>query len=618
MTRIFDNLKNISNSSFLVLLAIIGGFIVRLYGIGKYEFGDDELWHLVVAKQDSLIDVIKVNFAQEVHPPLSYLMWFLMLKISDNYWWLRMSVIIPSLFLIQAIYQFSKLYFSRIVGCFLALVFAFGALPIAMSVSIRAYVMMMLALTWAAIFLLKYLNCSDLAKSKRLLFYYFLCCLIALQLNHSSAFVILVFGFALLANSFFKKNKIEFVVISFLHFLLMCSLLLYFYVLFYHFDFAPLDGYFAIDHGGMYLVGYFHLFLGFFSATYFSKVISLLITFLLFSSQIWALIYLFKNKKYFLLNLACVPFFLLVFVDYFDYYPFSNTLRNNLFLFFSVIIICAAAFQYCFDYYFLKFREVFLTRFKFIQDSRSSKLLISLLVFLLVIGVIVKNSFHYYVPYCREFSITKNDREILNQQMSQANISGNIFIAPIRNSWYFKYYYSNKDYFSEIGDNILKFDNGKIEIYFTNKKAIASKSLGSLHNYEIFFQDLFKYLKQQNKLANVKQITFFDIGLKHEYFDYFFHPQFIKPKKENGDFSEKRSCEIQLKYDLNQEAYEFFWKFHISQEVTNKFFRIDNNYKCGRRILLFSMTPKFIKQKILNKDFIDPRYHKHHKCGFRK
>lgn len=610
MTRIFDNLKNISNSSFLVLLAIIGGFIVRIYGIGKYEFGDDEFWHLVVAKQDSLIDVIKVNFAQEVHPPLSYLMWFLMLKISDNYWWLRMSVIIPSLFLIQAIYQFSKLYFSRIVGCFLALAFAFGALPIAMSVSIRAYVMMMLALTWAAIFLLKYLNCADLAKSKRLLFSYFICCLIALQLNHSSAFVILVFGFALLANAFFKKNKIEFVVISFLHFLLMCSLLLYFYVLFYHFGFEPLDGYFVIDHFGIYLVGYFYLFLGFFSATDFSQIISLSIIFVLFGLQILAVIYLFKNKKYFLLNLAFVPFFLLVFVDYFDYYPFSNTLRNNLFLFFSIVIICAAGLQYCVDNFSLKLNVV--------QNSKLPKLLISLLIILLVIGVIAKNSFHHYVPYCREFSITKNDREILNQQMSQANISGNIFIAPIRNSWYFKYYYSNKDYFSEVGDNILKFDNGKIEIYFTNKTAIVSNNLVSLNNYETFFQDLFKYLTKHNKLTNVSQITFFDIGLKHEYFDSFFHPQFIKSKKINGDFSEKRSCEIQLKHDVNQEAYEFFWKFHSSQEVTNKFFRIDNNYKCGRRILLFSMTPKFIKQEILNKDFIDARYHKYHKCGFRK
>jgi len=210
--------KKISPFAALIfLVTIAGALFVRLYGLSEYAFGDDELWHLTVANQENLWQVIKYNFVEEIHPPLSYMIWHLMLQVSHNDLWLRMSGIIPAILLIPSMYLFGQRYIGRAAGYFLALLFAFGAMPVAISQTIRAYSLMMLVLTWAAIFVHKYCFETEAKTRNKFLLFYALTALVAIQLHHAACFTLFALGLVLVFQTFKEKNTKDFFVIAAIH-----------------------------------------------------------------------------------------------------------------------------------------------------------------------------------------------------------------------------------------------------------------------------------------------------------------------------------------------------------------------------------------------------------------
>lgn len=581
--------KKISPVFFLwFFITILGALFVRLHGLSEYAFNDDELWHLTVANQKSFWEVIQYNFTEEIHPPLSYIIWHFMLQVSHNDLWLRMSGIIPGLLLIPSIYYFGRLYLGKIAGYFLALLFAFGALPMSISATIRAYSLLMLALTWAAIFLHQYIFTTTPSSRKKSLIFYSLCALVALELHHASAFVILAFGLAFFTQSLKEKNKKDFLIVAAIHATIALALGAYLYILKTYYNFHGLPHYFLIEDWQEYLKNYLIIFLYFpfdsLSGNVFLNSLSLIALFLFFVTPFFLL----KDRKWLLLNLTFTPLFALILADYFGLYPFSFVVRNNLFLFFGVAI----------SYVYLpqKFSDFLLKSCGNKSCEGLKNLIAFAAVFCSIIWVIKQDSFRKEAVSSVEFSIKKSDRQILNEQIQQRNIEGNVFVTVARNLWYWRFYDGDAGNIEIITPNLAKYKNNELEIYFTAFPATRFSITGSMYENQLFFRDLLIHLGKKP----VKSFTFFDLGLKVDFLSYLIHPQLI-PDKKPSDLSPRHK----LDYELGQEAYAMSWAISSSKEVLDRFYFRDPSYAYGREIILFSFTPKFVREEILSQKFVD-------------
>lgn len=334
----FSKNYNFLNVIFFLLL-ILFGFFVRVGDLDKYTFSQDEYWHLYISNTDNLTELFKNIFREEVHPPLSFIIWHYALKISHNDLWLRMFSIIPGLLLIPSIYVFGRLFISKNAGYFLSAFVAFGSMLMTLSVVIRAYSILFLIMCWMAIFVYRYIK----KPKNKYLFYYFFLGFLAIQTHHGVSFFIFALGTALLHDSFFKKNKKHLLVIIFGHFVLCLQLLLHFYLLFYVFDFVPNN--FPKEFGNFIYSFIYAIFsLNISEVTNFNygelnnELIKFLDIFQIFSFFI-VTIFLIKKKKWLLLNIIFLPIFLNSATAVLKLYPlFLESIRRLTIYYFNFLI----------------------------------------------------------------------------------------------------------------------------------------------------------------------------------------------------------------------------------------------------------------------------------------
>jgi hypothetical protein len=616
MTKIRSSIFNLI--PFLIIIA--GALFVRLYGLSDYAFNDDESWHLVVADQKSLFDVILYNFQQEVHPPLSYIIWHLMLQVSSNDLWLRMSSIVPGILLIPSGYCFGRLYIGKAAGWAIAFIFAFGTLPVVISATIRAYSPLMLALIWMAIFAYKY--SAENLKSKYLV-YYSMMAVIAIELHHGAAFPLLAFGSSMSLQAFRNKNKKHFVAIALIHFCLALAVVGYAEILIRHYGLVTNDGYFewtgdALESLAAYLCHFLTLFFSFISVA--KGLVSIIFLFLLVALFLVP-ISLFKKKKWQLLHLVFTPIVALCFADSFGYYPFSHTLRNNLFLCISLIILYGYFVQMVCEYAarvksdldknsILTFRELIKNKNlsaslliykvipKLFQKSRWRSCFKPLAALFLTVLVVVhffqNNFFRSDLPSCIELSISKSDKNLLHEKLAHKNTSDNVFVTIQKNIWDMQLMSKDHGQIEIITKNLAKFQNDKMTIYFTAFPAREKSVTGSMIEYKLFFGDLFSYLKSKKKFGQVKSITLFELGLRTDFISSVFQPQFVEIDRSKSGF-------YQLIRDRERD--EMSWTIHSSSQVLDKFFMVPLGAKCGKEILILSFTTKFVEDEILAKRF---------------
>jgi uncharacterized membrane protein len=577
------------------LLVIVCALFVRLYGLSEYAFNDDEMWHLTVAAQENIWELLKYNFTEEIHPPLSYIIWHLMLRVSDNDLWLRMSSIIPGILLIPSIYLFGRLYIGKAAAVFLALLFAFGAVPVTISTTIRAYSLMMLALTWAAIFVHKYRFEIDRKSRNKFLLFYSICSFLAIELNHAACFVLFALGLILIFQTIKEKNKKDFLVIAVVHLSLATLVVGYAYVLKVYFGFNGNLGFYVVSEWFEYLECYLVMFLKFLTFNSEKGDVAGVIALLSFISFFGTLVSLFRAKKWLLLHLIFTPFLAVVLCDHFRFYPFSPTLRNNLFLFLGISILYAHFVQILANYC----KAMLPKGFDEFSKRKNLPTISILLITILVTNYVYKqNFFRNLMPACVEFSIKKSDVNLLQGELEKRNISENVFVTVTRNIWYYRLHYGDS-HITILTKNLAKFENDKITIYFLAFPAREFSTTGSMLEYQLFFQDLFQYLEERNTLSEVKTFTFFDVGLGVEYLATLFHPQMTIPAVKK--FSDE---DVYKKW---REGYEMGWAINISKQVVDKFYYTDWRFSCGREILIFSFTPEFVREEILSRDFFDWR-----------
>lgn len=597
--------QKISAFSIVIFLTVlVGALFVRLYGLSEYAFNDDELWHLTVANQKNLWDVIQYNFQEEIHPPLSYIIWHLMLQISDNDLWLRMSGIIPGILLIPSIYLFGRLYIGKAAGFFLALLFAFGAVPVTISTTIRAYSLMMLALTWAAIFVHKYRFETEVKSRNKSLIFYSLFTFIAIELNHAACFAIFALGLILIFQTLKEKNKKDFFIIAAIHVTLAFLVAAYAYILNTYYGFHGLSGFFTVTGWSEYCTRYLMMTLRFFIGDGAKDSITSAISLLSFIAFITTPISLIRAKKWTLLHLMLTPLLVVIFCDHFNLYPLSQNFRNNLFLFFGIAITCAYFVQILANF----FSKIFEKDLKNLSENKKQILIFlqkssALAIVILILNYEINHNYlRNVMQSCIEFSIKKSDRELLNQKLNQANKDSNVFVTVIRNLWYWRAQNPDKSHITILTKHLGKFENDNITIYFTAFPAIEFSVTSGMIDYQLFLKDLFTHLEAEGNLSKIKSLTFFDLGLKVDSLSKALHPQLIEIEKE--PFSTNKD---EILYELWKEGYDFGWAINTSKQVLDKFYFRDVKFDCGREIVLLSFTPEFVKNEIINKNFIDWR-----------
>jgi hypothetical protein len=596
------SIKNKLFAAACFLLIIFCALFVRIYGLSEYAFNDDEMWHLTVASQKNIWELIKYNFAEEIHPPLSYIIWHLMLRVSDNDLWLRMSSIIPGILLIPSIYLFGRLYIGKAAAVFLALLFAFGAVPVTISTTIRAYSLMMLALTWAAIFVHKYRFEIDAKSRNKFLFLYSICGLLAIELNHAACFVLFALGLILIFQTLKEKNKKDFVLIASIHAALMFMVAAYAYVLKAYYGFHGITSFFSTKEFLEYWMRYLVMFLRFFIAGQPQDFAFAVLTLLSFAAFFSTPILLIRRKSWLLLHLIFTPLCVVIICDYLKVYPFSATARNNLFLFLGIAITYGVFAQILSEFFCRVLKlEKFLKNNKCLKWQFCLKITV---IFSLFFFCFNNNFFRQVSQNCAEFSIKKSDRDLLNEELKKRNNENNIFVTMVRNLWQWRLLDKGNSNIVYITENLARYQNKEITIYFTAFPAIEFSVVSSMMEYQLFFADLFKLLEEEGKLSKVRSFTFFDIGSKVDHISLAFHPQFIKEKQKKPIVTNSQYAG----YKLGQESYDFGWDLSNNpKEVLSRFYSRDVSFECGREIIVFSVTPEFVKGKILNKNFIDWR-----------
>lgn len=588
-------------------LMMLAALFVRIYGVSQYYFAEDELWHLTVSNQANIWEVIQYNFQQEVHPPLSYIIWHVALQFSDNHLWLRMPGIIAGILLIPSIYLFGKLYIGRYAGYFLAFLFAFAPLITAISISIRAYSFMMFCLIWAAIYVHRYCGDINLKSRRKSLILYSICCFVALELNHAACFMIFSLGLILIFQAIKERNKKDFIIISSIHVAFLSLVIGYLYILTAYYGFEGLPGYYTNKTIGNYALLYASIVVTFASGIYegvidIFSIIALIVT----------PIFLIRRKQYRLLTIVFSPLIAIVTCDYFGFYPFSSTVRNNLFLFLSVAVTYSYLWQILADY--------FQNGFYGIESKHLRSILckfFAVLLILLVVKHLYENNFSRNIQsVCKEFIFTKSDRKILDNQLGKKDKEGNIFVTLPRNMWNWRFK-NGDDNITIITDHLAKFQDDQILIYFDASSPTTHAVMMSALDYQMFFRDLFEHLNETGEFSKVKSFTFFDTGLNAGYMSKIFHPQLIPTKQNKNKYKEESyaSCKNKIVEGIMAESFDLSWSIYNSNQLLYRDFHTDPSFECGRKIYILSFTPKFVKDEILDKNFVDFRKLNEEKCA---
>ena len=128
-----------------VLILMLAGAFVRLYGLGAWDYYYDEMWHVYVARQPTLADIFYTNLTEDGHPPLLYFIWHYLLGLWNNPWMARLPSLACGILCIPMGYALGKkLFATQNGGLFAAFFMTFSNLIIEQSDVVRGYTPMLL------------------------------------------------------------------------------------------------------------------------------------------------------------------------------------------------------------------------------------------------------------------------------------------------------------------------------------------------------------------------------------------------------------------------------------------------------------------------------------------
>ena len=493
-----DKFFDLTITSFFIICAII----IHLVDLDKYGFNSDEYWHLFVSNQTSLIGVLKAVAQYEVHMPLSYVIWYFMLKISSNDLWLRMSSFIPYLLLIISSNQFAKSFLrNRDLGFLIAFIITFSIQMTSLSIALRYYSLMILLIFWLVIF-----SCKYLKKSKeKYLIYYFITALLLILLNQLSCVVIFICGLALTLKAYQEKKLLNIIFLG--HVILALIMFFEIYLItpeFFQGKFSNelvwnFRDFFKI--AGQIPLLFFKFCFGNDKEVYnhfFSDIV--LMYFVISMIYIW-IIFFIKNQYIYLnfLFFSILAFCCLNLI--FETGSFT-TIRRSMYLILSLILLYIYPLQLMLESKILK------------NFYHNNILILKIIVIgssIFISNLYIKND------YFRTNAINKYEFELHETTIKSAQKIEQLFseddnIVVISPVLMWKYLYEKTAKLDILNDylGVLKFNNGReFFVIFANVRYIDF--LYPNINYKIFFKDIVNHLEKNNSYHNYKNISFFEM-----------------------------------------------------------------------------------------------------------
>ena len=138
--KLTDSINNLLERriSWIVILVIIIGFMLRIVPAGQMYFNPDECWNYLATNQFNLYQVWLRNL-NSTHPPLFFFILFLWAKLSNSELFLRLISILAGTASIYVGYLWVRKCFGKISGLVMSLLLAFSPALIWISQEVRAY-----------------------------------------------------------------------------------------------------------------------------------------------------------------------------------------------------------------------------------------------------------------------------------------------------------------------------------------------------------------------------------------------------------------------------------------------------------------------------------------------
>ncbi|MFQ5822497.1 MAG: glycosyltransferase family 39 protein [bacterium] len=188
------------NKEYLLLFVIILlGLVLRLYRLDNQSLWIDEVMRLNIATQNSISDILSVNYKWDSQPPVYHLLNHWWLKISQRVFWIRTLPLIFGVMTIPLIYALGAYYFNKKVGLLAAFILSLSPFHVWHSQDANMYTLLIFLTVLSIYSMLKILD------EKRLIWYIVYICATLLGLYTHYYFSSVVIATNLFVFLFFKK-----------------------------------------------------------------------------------------------------------------------------------------------------------------------------------------------------------------------------------------------------------------------------------------------------------------------------------------------------------------------------------------------------------------------------
>jgi len=183
----------------LVVAFVLVGLALRWPLLDQSHLNSDEAWHLDLAGQNSLSEVISYNFAQSVHPPLYYLLLYELLRVTEKVGALRLVSVLPWMAWVFVCFGVGEKMGGGRMGLIWAAIAAFSHGTFELSLAVREYMWMLLLITAQFYYFLALYE----QPTRRAWVGYLLCGVLALGFDYSAVPAIMVMGVLLIYRALF-------------------------------------------------------------------------------------------------------------------------------------------------------------------------------------------------------------------------------------------------------------------------------------------------------------------------------------------------------------------------------------------------------------------------------
>lgn len=181
----------------LALLMLAGtALLIRVLNLDGWYFSPDELLHLIVAREKSLVDVWDASLTQ-AHPPLMFILLHVMQKLGGGVLWLRSFAVAAGVAAVIMFYAWGRCTMGRTAGLTMAFMAGFGFGPTLLSQVIRPYTLLLLFVSTGLVYLDRYLE----KRRRSALGIYLAASFLALLSHYSAAIPVVAAGVVLFART---------------------------------------------------------------------------------------------------------------------------------------------------------------------------------------------------------------------------------------------------------------------------------------------------------------------------------------------------------------------------------------------------------------------------------